>query len=288
MSFDSVTIECFLAAAESQSFTKATKIVNKSQSAISQQISKLEDILGKELFMRDKTTKLTRDGELFLDYAKQIYALSKEALDRFKEPEMKGEVRFGLPEDFASTLLADVLVKFSRIHPQISLKVECDLTLNLYKRFKNNKLDLALLKMSKPTEFEKGINVLSEDLVWVGNSESLNNILKELPRKRILPLITSPKPCVYRKEAIGSLKSNKVKWEIAFESESYASKISALKADLGFGILPRNMVPEDLEILSNKFLPKLRSMNLCMLKNSNKNTAVNSFEKFALSKLRYF
>ncbi len=48
--------------------------------------------------------------------------------DRFKEPELEGEVRFGLPENFASAYLSDVLADFSRIHPRVFLSVECDLT----------------------------------------------------------------------------------------------------------------------------------------------------------------
>ena len=60
----------------------------------------------------------------------------REALERFREPDLNGEVRFGLPEDFASVYLSGVLAEFARIHPRILLSIECDLTVNLFNRFK--------------------------------------------------------------------------------------------------------------------------------------------------------
>jgi DNA-binding transcriptional LysR family regulator len=116
MNIDTVTLQCFLAVAETGSFTKAAERVNRTQSAVSQQMAKLENMLGKMLVTRGKTFSLTAEGEIFLSYARQIYVLHREVMDRFKEPDLEGEVRFGMPEDFASVYLSDVLVDFFRVH----------------------------------------------------------------------------------------------------------------------------------------------------------------------------
>jgi DNA-binding transcriptional LysR family regulator len=284
MSLDTITLQCFLAANDLKNISKAAEIVNRSQSAVSQQISKLEEILGKELFIREKNLKLTKDGEIFLSYAKEIFALQQEVINRFKNPEVEGEVRFGLPEDFANSMLSDVLISFARIHPRISLTIECDLTLNLYRRFKNGKFDLVLLKMSRPDEFHSGIDVWSEKLVWVGDERLLSSGNFS---KAATPLVLSPKPCVYRSQAIDALNKFKKKWRISFESQSHASKIAAVKAGLGLTVMPRNMVPDDLAILYSKNLPKLQDAHISLLKKSNCNLAVNSFEEFALKKLNH-
>ena len=153
----------------------AAKKVGRTQSAISQQIFKLENLLGKTLLLRDKNIKLTVEGEIFLSYAKQIFSLHCEMMDRFKNPELEGEVSFGLPENFASVFLTDILTEFSRIHPRILLKIECDLTLNLFDRFKQKEFDLVLVKMNRPEDFPNGVDVLSEPLKWIGSTEIVNN-----------------------------------------------------------------------------------------------------------------
>ena len=146
MSMDTITVQCFLAVAQTGSFTKASEVIGRSQSAVSQQMAKLESLLGKALFNRGKVFSLTPEGEVFHGYAKQIFALHREAMDRFKEPDLEGEVRFGIPEDFASVFLSDVLVDFARLHPRILLNIKCDLTVNLFERFKEINLILCSSK----------------------------------------------------------------------------------------------------------------------------------------------
>ncbi|MDF1930862.1 LysR family transcriptional regulator [Legionella pneumophila] len=75
MSIDTITLQCFLAVAETQSFTKAAQRVGRTQSAISQQIAKLENLIEKPLINRGRELSLTTDGEIFLGYAKRIYEL---------------------------------------------------------------------------------------------------------------------------------------------------------------------------------------------------------------------
>jgi DNA-binding transcriptional LysR family regulator len=214
MSLDTITLQCFIAVAETGSFTKAAERVGRTQSAISQQIIKLEERLGKSLITRGKTLALSADGDIFLGYARQIFALHREALDRFKEPELEGEIRFGLPENFASTYLYEVLADFSRIHPRILLNIECDLTLNLFEKFKKKNFDIVLVKMNRPEDFPNGVDVWSEPLKWVGNS---NLICSDKP----IPLVLSPHPCVYRRSAINALEEVGRSWRLVFSSASY-------------------------------------------------------------------
>lgn len=279
MTIDTILLQCFIAAAEGGSFTKAAEKVGRTQSAVSQQIAKLENILGKNLFKRGKNLELTNDGEVFLNYAKQIFSLHHEALDHFKEPDLKGEVRFGIPETFASVFLYDVLSEFISVHPHVSLHIECDLTLNLYESFKKKKLDLVLLKMELPKDAKFGVELSSEKLCWVGNQKLIKN-------KKTLPLVISPKPCVYRKAAIEALDKKGIKWRTSFSSHSYSGIIAAVKAGLGLTILPQKMVPKDLHIIRSESLPKLEESHISLLKATDKNPAINSFADFVIKYLR--
>lgn len=281
MSFDALTLECFLAVTETGSFTKAANKVRRTQSAVSQQISKLENQIAKPLFFRDKKLTLTSDGEILLSYARKIIHLNREAMDRFKQPELQGEVRFGLPEDFASVFLSEVLTEYASLHPRILLNVECDLTLNLFDRFKKKEFDLVLVKMNRPEDFPNGIDVWTEALEWVGNPEFFES------NDQAIPLVLSPQPCVYRARAIHALEKKNKKWRIVFSSHSYAGTIAAVKAGMGITVLPRNMVPHDFQIIRiNKDIPPLDDTHISLLKHHDQNLAVNSFEKFVVEKLK--
>ena len=61
-------LKTFLAIADSGSFTKAAEAVNKTQSAVSMQMKRLEESLGRALFARDgRGSRFTLDGERFID-----------------------------------------------------------------------------------------------------------------------------------------------------------------------------------------------------------------------------
>lgn len=282
MSLDTITLQCFLAVAETRSFTKAAARVNRTQSAISQQIAKLEHLIEKQLITRGRELALTADGEVFLSYAKKIYELHRESLDRFKTPDLQGELRFGLPEDFASMILSDVLVEFSRLHPRVILNVECDLTLNLIKRFEQNEFDLILVKTNQKNELNESINVLSEPVDWIGKKE----LLPTLDAQSTIPLILSPTPCIYRGNVIESLNQHELKWRLAFSSPSYAGKMAAVRAGLGITAIQRSMIPNYLDKLDHSFLPFLKNIHVSLLKKGEKNKALDSLEFFLMDKLK--
>ncbi len=278
MSIDTITLQCFIAVAETGSFTKAAERVGRTQSAISQQMTKLEKLLGKPLLMRGKAFVLTPEGEVFLGYARQIFALHREAVDRFKKPELEGEVRFGLPENFASVYLSEVLADFSRIHPRILLNIECDLTLNLFERFKKKEFDLVLVKMNRPEDFPNGQDVWSEPLRWVGDASLID-------ARKPVPLVLSPQPCVYRASAIKTLEAAGRSWRLVFSSPSYAGTVAAVKAGMGITVIPHTMIPDELQALDASLLPKLADTHVSLLKHRADNMAINTLEGFVLRKL---
>ncbi len=282
ISLDMITLECFVNIVETGSFTKAADKIGRTQSAVSQQIIKLQTQIGKKLFSRGKNFLLTPDGEILFNYARQMIKLHRELIDRFKEPELEGEVRFGLPEDFASVFLSDVLTEFSQLHPRILLNIECDLTLNLFDRFKKKEFDLVLVKMSRPEDFPNGTDVWSETLEWVGNPEFFDD-----QKNQVIPLVLSPQPCVYRSRAIKALEKAKRRWRIVFSSHSFAGTVAAVKAGMGVTVLPRNMVPDNLKIIRKRSnVPNLDNSHISLVKHDNANVVVNSLERFVIDRLK--
>lgn len=279
MNLDAIALECFIHVAETGSFTKTGERLYRTQSAISQQIAKLESHLGKPLFIRGKKLSLTAEGEIFLGYAKKIFTLQRETIDRFKQPELEGEVRFGLPEDFASVFLSEVLSDFRRIHPRILLKIECDLTLNLFERFKQNEFDLVLVKMNCPKAFPHGQEVWSEGLRWIGDQSLIQS-------QKPIPLVLSPAPCVYRASAIKALEDVGRPWRLAFSSPSHAGIMAAVRAGMGIAIVPHMMIPDDIETIKSPLLPKLSDTHVSLIKYQETSPSINSLAEFVMRKMR--
>jgi len=280
MDLDSFSLQCFITIAETQSFTKAAQQVNRSQSAISQQVARLEKSLGERLIVRGKALRLTPQGEMFLGYARKIFALQCEVMDRFKEPELEGEVRFGLPEDFATVFLSDVLADFTRIHPRILLNIECDLTLNLFDRFKKGEFDIVLVKMNRPEDFPNGLDVWSEPLKWVGD-------VRLIEPGRPLPLVLSPYPCIYRAAALKALEGANRPWRLVFTSPSYAGTVAAVKAGMGLTIMPHTMIPDSLQAIESSVLPQLTDTHVSLLKYTADQPSINTLEGFVMKKLKH-
>lgn len=140
-------LRAFLHIAESGSFTRAAERIERTQSTVSLQIKRLEDGLGRRVFDRDgRDLQLTPEGEILLGYARQILSLGNEACARIMKPEVEDVVRLSTPEDFATAHLPDVLARFARAHPRVSLEVHCDFTVHLLDGCSCGLYDLVLLK----------------------------------------------------------------------------------------------------------------------------------------------
>lgn len=259
---DTLLLKSFIATAETKSFSKAAEIVGRSQSAVSLQIKKLETGLKAPLFERtSREVMLTEQGEIFLGYARRIIELQWEAFSRLTEPEVRGEITFGVPEDFATHYLPEILAGFAKHHPQVQLHVVCDLTLNLLREFQKGRLDIALLKRD-PERVKGGTKVWREPLVWAA--------AEHYQIKSPIPLVLSPQPCIYRARAIAALDRVSKPWQIAYSSPSLAGTIAAVRGGLGVTVLPANMIPQGIMPLSGQTkLPKLVDSEVALMRRDN-------------------
>lgn len=260
---DTAVLRTFLALAESGSFSRAGALVGRSQSAVSEQIRKLEDMLGRTLLERTtRSVRLTVDGEHFLQHARAMVAQADAMLARFRAPDIAGEVRFGSPEDFASAYLPEILGVFAAAHPAVELHVTCQLTLPLVEDFEAGNLDLIIVKQDPEHRYPGARPLWRERLVWVA-AASLSHDIAEATRGRALPLVLSPAPCVYRSRATHTLGGAGVKWTSVFTSPSFAGQAAAVRAGLGYAVMPQTMVPSELAILSD--WPELAEVEIAIL-----------------------
>ena len=131
------------------------------------------------------------------------------------------------------------------------MHVSCKLTLTLIAEFQAGAQDLIVIKQD-PARPQPGARPLwRETLVWVGAEErpfaGVCAALKQ--RGRPLPLVLSPAPCVYRSRATTALDTAHQGWSGVFVSPSHAGCAAAVKAGLGYAVMPLAMVPPDLAVM---------------------------------------
>ena len=281
---DTFQLRCFLAVAETQSFTRAAERVGRTQSAVSQQIKKLEEMAGVSLFNRhSREAIITVEGETLLGYARQMLATKQELFSHLSASDIRGEIRFGTPEDFATTYLPDVLAAFAQAYPQTRLNVECDLTVNLQTRFAQGAYDLILIKQVRSDAEPQGVTVWTEHLEWVAAPHFRKALLDT---KAPMPLVLSPEPCVYRKRAIEALETAGVPWWVTYTSPSFAGTVAAVQAGLGITVLPKKMIPQGLVPLAHRRLRNLRTMKFVLRSHPQLGKAGQAFAAFITSRVR--
>ena len=126
-SLDLDQLRTFVTIAETGSFTRAADVVFKTQSAVSMQMRRLEERIGKPIFARDgRASRLTEEGERLLGYARRMVRLADETVAAFDDTELSGSVRLGTPDDYADRFLPEVLARFSRSNPRVEVSVTCE------------------------------------------------------------------------------------------------------------------------------------------------------------------
>lgn len=148
---DTELLRTFVAIAEHGGFTRAAEAVNRTQSAVSMQMKRLEeDVLQRSLFERDgRQTRLTAEGQVLLGYARRILKLHGEVFNTLRRPHMVGSVRIGTPDDYVMRFLPAILSRFAEAYPLVQVEVHCDTSLNLLAR---NDLDLSIVTREPGTE----------------------------------------------------------------------------------------------------------------------------------------
>src|SRR5215813_5812041 len=120
-------LRTFIAITELDGFNRAAEKVSRSESAISMQMRRLEDLTGQTLFeKKGKRHQLTHQGEVLLSYARKMLDLNDEALLVLKQSRLKGRIRLGMQQDFSGSILTETLLKFCKSFPDILMDITVD------------------------------------------------------------------------------------------------------------------------------------------------------------------
>ena len=254
-------LRTFVAIAETGSFTTAANAVFRTPSAVSMQIKKLEDILGRSVFSRDaRSVTLTNDGEMLLGYARRLLSINREAVAKFIIPDISGVVRLGSPDDYGERVLPHVLKRFAQSHPSIAVDVIIDQSENLRRRMDDRSLDITLLTNSMKANMDGAEVMLKEPVVWAGAKGGCAHL------REPLPVSIWEEGCAWRAGALEALGREGRNYRIAYMSAHTAGQRAAILADLAVAPLPKSFIGDDMvELCAKDGMPDMGSYSLAMI-----------------------
>lgn len=240
---DSTLLRAFVEIAECGNLTLAASRLNRSQSAISVQIRKLETELNASLFVREgKGMSLSAAGEKLLPVARGVLAELHKVQSLFKTP-LNGRIRVGIPDDFDEGVLERALADFTQSNPGVEVFATSGCTAGFPDAIQANELDIAVC--SGPDIDNEEI-FLEQKPVWVTSPSMV------LSPEDPVPLAVVNHGCWMGEMPKTSLEQHGRPYQIAFKCNGIMSLKSAIRAGFAIGILYESNVEPDMKILSAK------------------------------------
>ncbi len=256
-------LRSFAAIAEARSLSRAAGRIGRTQSALSQQMKRLEEIVDQPLFQRTgRGVVLTHPGERLLIHTQRMLRLHDEALADLLGKGLSGSIRFGCPDDYAAVFLPSLLRQFSSQHPQALVEVVCGPTPRLVEQLDKRALDLAMISLPGDARDAGGGNddiIRREPLVWIGYP-GLDSAHFDP-----LPLALSDPDTLDHIAACEALQRAGRAYRIAYASSSLAGLTALVRSGQAFAIMTQTAVPADLAILNgDPALPPLPAVGIAL------------------------
>lgn len=240
---DIALLRSFLAVYETASLTAAANQLHLTQGAISQQIKRLEELLGCSLFVRERSgARLTAEGERLLGAARRMVRLNDEIWGEMSGPHCSGELRLGVPHDLVGTHLPKILKAFAHSFPQVDISLVSGSSPELRLALESGKVELALIEEAAAQA--GGETLAKEPLVWVGSAGGCAH------EKRPLPVAIVSETCVFRPHMFAALDAVGLAWRTVFENSSIEATGATVRMDLAVTCWLASTVPADLQILA--------------------------------------
>ena len=262
-------LRTFITIAETGSFTKASEVVHKTQSAVSMQMKRLEERVGTPIFARDgRASRLTDEGDRLLDYARRIVKLNMEAVASLSNAELSGRVRLGVPDDYADRYLPEIMARFSATHPHVELTVVCDPSSDLIDRIDTGDLDLAIITDCDMSSRESEI-IRREQLLWVTSARHSVHL------DETLPLALGRQTCDWRREAISKLQAIGRPFRILYTSSNSTAVSAAVLSGLSVSVLAESGLRPGMRVLGPADgFPALAPCRIGLLRNRHEVSAL--------------
>jgi DNA-binding transcriptional LysR family regulator len=244
-------LRTFVAVVERESFAAAAQSVMRTQSAVTQQMQRLEASVGKRLFKRvGRGKQLTPDGLKLLDYARRLLAVNDEACIALSGASVTGEIRLGAPHDIADSILPNLLAHCSNAFPDLRIAIHMGRSPHLLQALRQGDIDMTVAALEAPELRRRTLR--TSPIVWMCASGYRHD------PTRPLPLIVAAESSFFRRVAIDHLEHAGIPWRITYSSPTVVGVRAAVRAGLGVTARSVEMLGTDLRVLGDDAaLPRL-------------------------------
>ncbi|MBR1176231.1 LysR family transcriptional regulator [Bradyrhizobium sp. KB893862 SZCCT0404] len=237
-------LKAFIAVAEHRSFTRAAATLNRTQSAVSVQIRRLEERLDTRLFQRARAgVTLTAAGNELLVYARRLLDLNAEAVDALRRRKRDDVVRLGVMDDYGTLVIPPLLARFARNHPGIRVEIETGLTATMPARL-GDAYDLVIAM--HPEGRGNGELLRREQAVWAAANSY------PVAAQDTLPVALYPPGCLFRQWAAEALDAAGRPWRLAFVSRTLGAVEAIAAQGLAITVVKAGTLPARLRVLSER------------------------------------
>lgn len=248
-------LRTFQAVVRFEQFLAAATFLNRSPSAVSLHIRRLEDIAGGRLLERDnQNVTLTPLGRRFALQSAELLQVHDRLIAGFSIPTVSGRVRLGVSEEYAAMLLHSTLGPLTSGYPHIELEVETASSGRLNDQLQRGQLDLALVvEPVNATRADQPLHTFgTTEPVWVAAPGY------QLAPDKPVPLALHGEGCPYRSVAVDALSAIGRGWRTVVMSAGSSALETAIAAGMAVGVMDRGRVGTQLRILgSEDALPAL-------------------------------
>lgn len=208
------------------SFGAAAVQLGRTQSAITQQMQRLEEQVGHPLFEKQgRGKRLTEHGQRLLTYARQLMAIHDEALRVLQQGDVQGHLRIGAPHDVADTVLPPLLAEVVRNWPMLQVTIQVGRSPFLADALRRGELDMAISNRVED-DFE-GLMLRSSPTVWLCAADYVHD------RGQPIPLVMVDGPSIFRKLGQEALEAAGIQFTQRYSSSSLIGIRAALRAGIG-------------------------------------------------------
>lgn len=241
LNLDLDLLRTFVAVADLNTFAAAAVAVSRTQSAVSQQMQRLEQLVGKELFARHGRNKLlTEQGIQLLGYARKILRFNDEACMSLMFGSLQGTLAVGASDDTADTILPFLLSRIGSFYPKLTLEIKVLKHLDIVDMLNNGAIDLALT--TRPMNGFEMLTLRTSPTLWYCAADYV------LPHGESVPLVLLESHDRFREEIVTVLNDSRVPWHLSHTSSSMAGVKAAVKAGLGVTAQPVEMMSPEFRV----------------------------------------
>ncbi|AOE96303.1 MULTISPECIES: transcriptional regulator LrhA [Enterobacter] len=265
MNLDLDLLRTFVAVADLNTFAAAAAAVCRTQSAVSQQMQRLEQLVGKELFARHGRNKLlTEHGIQLLGYARKILRFNDEACMSLMFSNLQGVLTLGASDESADTILPFLLNRISSVYPKLALDVSVKRNAFMIEMLKENEVDL-VVTTHRPGQFNC-LTLRTSPTHWYCAAEYV------LQQGEPVPLVLLDDPSPFRDMVLAALNEANIPWRLAYVASTLPAVRAAVKAGLGVTARPVEMMSPDLRVLGKSDgLPPLPDTEYLLCHNTSSN-----------------